>query len=85
MSKTRISFTALRKQALGAAVGTLVALGMYGVYTVASPVVTGWLVRPSATAEASVSKFSDADRKAKQNEIAEIARGILEREGGMRR
>lgn len=79
MSKTRISLTSLRNQFIGAAVGTGVALGVYGLYTAASPMIAS--VFPSQTVEASTSKFSDADRAARVEEIGKKAKGILEREG----
>lgn len=78
MSKTHISLKNLRNQLLGAGVGTLVALGMYGVYTVASPMIASLF--PGPTVEASASKFSDADRSARQEEIGRKVKAILERD-----
>lgn len=70
-----LSLTHIRTQVIGAVIGTGIALGVYGAYTVASPALAGWLTRPVAATE---SKFTDADRKVKQEEIIERAKEILQ-------
>jgi hypothetical protein len=66
----------LRKQLLGAAMGTLVALVGYGLYTVASPAVAAWLTNP---VDASESIFTDADRATRQEEIVARTKAIAEK------
>ncbi len=67
---------------MGALVGTAVALGLYGAYSVGMPAVQGLLANVSSSAEAreeQQTKFTDADRVARQVEIAARAREIIER------
>jgi hypothetical protein len=72
----------LREQLIGAAVGTAVALGIYGAYSVAAPAVRGMLASTVSAEEKAPSKFTDADRAARMEEIAERARRMIEQETG---
>ena len=63
---------------LGAALGGIVSLGVYGLYMVSAPVVKGFFQGSAIVTEQPVSKFTEADRKARREEIAVRAREILE-------
>jgi hypothetical protein len=66
----------LRDQLLGAAAGTLVALGIYAGYKVAAPAVLA-LLPEAPTVEAGASKFTDADRAERRQEIAARTRKLI--------
>ncbi len=65
----------LAKQALGAGVGVIAALTLYGGYTLAAPPVQAMLssVFPSGTEVT----YTEADRAGKQADIAERARDLI--------
>ncbi len=73
----------LHKQLLGAAVGTVIALTLYGVYTLAAPPLTAFVSSVLANDTASGLTFTEGDRfeKAKKRLVeVKIAKELIEKE-----
>ena len=69
----------LLKQLFGAVSGMAIALGIYGVYTLAAPPVKAFLSSVTTQTE-ETSKFTEGERRERRDEVAARAKEIIERE-----